>query len=622
MSSLSRAAAAASLAACVLLSASCNDGLLHAPAPAQRALVTMRASIAEMSGGASDAYDRTDRVFLRFRVGDDVRYEQELPFSPAGAQTSVRVEVPLRQLSETMNADLELRAANRAVFRGTASPTLTAGVSTPVEFTLEPVVASLACGTALVQLSAYGQTAQLAGAALFATGDTVRDIPVTWSVAQNSAVSLTAAGEATALQDGDAIATCAAQGLTATRSIRVFAVVSTVQVSPAQGVLVVGSTLPLTATLFDSRGNAILAQRPLSWASNSATVATVNNTGVVTGLVAGSARVTATSGTVIGNSDLTVVFTSTAITNAAINISGTTATLLGTVNPRGAPTESWFEWGTDPNLASSTVTPTRAAGNGTADVAASETLTGLTPGTTYYFRMVSNGVGGSSRGLIVSFATPRLPTVTTSTVLVGQLVVAGGTVNPNGSATTAWFRYGTSSTLATFAETPRRSVGSGTTATSLQDQLTGLSPFTTYYVRAVASNAGGTTLGAIVSFTTGGPPTLGTTTGTYITTCLRITCARLASTANPNGLATEVWFEWSTTQSFTVFQASAHTALAAGSTAVPFAFDAVSPFGSQIWYRAVATNSWGTVRTTITQAVSPTVVGSISPLGSYLQRDK
>jgi len=617
MKAVARVTAAASLAACVLLSASCNDGLLHAPAPAQRALVTMRASVAQMSGGASDAYDRTDRVFLRFRVGDVVRYEQELPFSPAGPQTSVRLEVPLRQLSETMNAELELRAAGRAVFRGNASPTLTAGVTTPVEFTLEPVVASVACGTGLLQLNAYGQTAQLGGAALFATGDTVRDIPVTWTVAQNVAVALTEAGQATALQDGDAIATCSAQGFNATRSIRVFAIVSSVQVSPALGVLVVGNTLPLTATLFDSRGNAILTQRPLTWSSGSASVATVSATGVVTGVAAGTAKITATSGTVTGNSDLTVVLTSTAVTNAAVNISGTGATLLGTVNPRGAATQMWFEWGTDPGLATSNTTPTRSAGSGTVDVALSEAVAGLTPGTTYYFRTVSGGVGGSSRGSIVSFVTPRLPTVTTSGVSISQIIVAGGTATPNGTATTAWFRYGTNATLSTFTETLHRSIGSGNSPISLQEQLIGLSPFTTYYVAAVASNVGGTALGGIVSFTTGGPPILGTTTGTLLSSCARLTCGHLTSSVSSNGMPTEAWFEWSTTQSFSIYQGSAHTAIAAGSTQT-IQYDAVVPLGA-LWYRAVASNALGIRQTTITQAVFPVSIGSV---GAYLQRDK
>jgi len=602
-----RVLAAASLAVSALLSASCNDGLLHAPAPAQPALVTMRPSFNTLSGGAPDAYAKTDRLFLRFRVGDDVRFEQELPFSPAGTETSVRLEVPLRQLSETMNAELELRSASRPVFRANATTTLTSGVRTPLEFTLEPVVASVNCGTGLVQLNAYGQTAQLSGVALFATGDTVRDVPLTWSVAQNLAASVSESGEATALQDGDAIATCTAQGLNATRSIRVFAVVSAVQVSPSTGTLVVGNTLPLTARLFDSRGNAILTQRPLTWSSGAATVATVSATGVVTGVVAGSARITATSGTVNGGSDVTVVVTSTAVTNAAINVTGTGATLLGTVNPRGAATQGFFEWGTDPNLTSPSVTATKSVGSGTTDVALTETLAGLTPGTTYYFRTVSSGVGGTSRGATVSFVTPRLPLVSTFGTSISQLIIASGSATPNGSATIASFRYGTSSTLATFTETVARSVGSGTSAVALAEPLTGLSPFTTYYVRAVATNLGGTALGSIVSFTTGGQPSIVTSSGVYIScfTTKLSTCANLSSSTNPNGMPTEVWFEWSTTQSFTSYSASPHQSIGGGSTAVNASYGVISPFGGQIWYRVVASNAMGTVRTNVVQASVP-----------------
>ena len=612
MNGVSRFVAAASLAVGALLSASCNDGLLHAPAPAQSARLTVSASFGQNAGGASAAYDRADRVFLRFRVGDDVRLEQEVPFSPAGAQTSVRIDVPLRQLSETVNAELELRSAGRPLFRGNASLALTAGGSTPVEFTLDPVVASVACGTGLLQMNAYGQTASLGGAALFATGDTVRDVPVTWSVAQNLAVSVSDAGQATALQDGDAIATCTAQGLNATRSIRVFAIVSSIKVSPALGILVVGNTLPLTATLFDSRGNAILTQRPLTWSSGSTSIATVNATGVVTGVIAGAAKITARSDTVSGTADLTIVLTSTAVTNAAINISGTGATLLGTVNPRGSATQGYFEYGTDPTLANPSVTPGKSAGSGTADVALNETISGLTPGVTYYFRAVSNGVGGISRGSIVSFVTPRLPSVTTSSVsILGLLIVAGGTATPNGSPATAWFRYGTNSTLSTFSETIHRSIGSGESPFQLAEVLTGLSQYTTYYVRAVATNTGGTALGGIVSFTTGGQPTIVSYSGVYGGCAYTKfqACAALYSSTNPNGMPTEVWFEYGSTQSFTSYTESPHQSIGSGTAAVSATYGVLFPFGGTVWYRVAARNAMGTVRTT------PVVQPTLPPIG-------
>ena len=621
MISIPRSLVVGALAASALLLEGCNDGLLHAPAPAAPASVRMSASLSRSSSNSSsssgfdpDAFDRADQLFLRFRVGDDVRLEQTVPFSPSAAGTTVRLDVPLRQLTETMTAELEVRSANRALFRGSTSATLTSGVQTPLDFTLDPVVASVACGGNLVVLGAYGQTAQLPGVALFATGDTVRDVPVTWSVPSTVfAVSMSESGLATALQDGDAIATCAAQGLTATRSIRVFAVVSKVQVSPPSATLVVGNTLGLTATLDDARGNLITAPRPLTWSSAAAPIATVNTTGVVTGVTAGSARISATSDTVVGGSDVTVVFTSTVVTNAAVNITGSGATLLGTVNPRGAATNAWFEFGTDSALTGAAATPTKSAGSGTADVALIETIGGLTPNTKYFFRAVSSGVGGTARGAILSFVTSRPPTVQTADLdpTVYQSYTIRGFVTPNGNATDGWFQYGTVSTLATFLETSKQAVGNGLIPVTTSQPISGLLPFTTYYYRAVASSVGGTALGSIASFRTGGAPMGHTPTGVLANCIAKTTCANMASSANPNGALTEAWFEYGTSSALSTVTSTAHTRLGSGSTDAPFSASVTMNPQFPFWFRAVAANALGTYRSDPVQAFFPTTIGSV-----------
>ena len=98
---------------------------------------------------------------------------------------------------------------------------------------------------------------------------------------------------------------------------------------------------------------------------------------------------------------------------------------------------------------------------------------------------------------------------------VSGTATLAGTVNPNGAAPSAWFLYGTSSTLAGGTQTTSQSVGSGSTASNLTATLTGLTPGTKYYYQAQASNSGGTGSGVIDSFTTG---SAGTTTGAYTVT--------------------------------------------------------------------------------------------------------
>ena len=87
-------------------------------------------------------------------------------------------------------------------------------------------------------------------------------------------------------------------------------------------------------------------------------------------------------------------------------VSGTTATLTGDVNPNGSPTTAWFEWSTSSNLGNLSLTPAQAVGSGTTVVPITAGLTGLSPGTTYYYQAVASNSAGRSPGGILSFTTP------------------------------------------------------------------------------------------------------------------------------------------------------------------------------------------------------------------------
>ncbi len=75
------------------------------------------------------------------------------------------------------------------------------------------------------------------------------------------------------------------------------------------------------------------------------------------------------------------------------------------------------------------------------------------------------------------------------------------TVAANGSATEAWFAWGDGAELV--QETPHQAFTASADATTLTDSVSGLESGHTYLYRVVSTNAGGTTLGAIRSFTTG-----------------------------------------------------------------------------------------------------------------------
>ncbi len=191
-------------------------------------------------------------------------------------------------------------------------------------------------------------------------------------------------------------------------------------------------------------------------------------------------------------------------TLAATSVSSTSAALNGNVTPNGLETNDWFEWGTDSNFSSSSATGSQPAGSGTTSQLVTVPLTGLSTGTTYYYRVVASNSTGISRGAIVGFTPGAAPAVTTlaATSVSINSAVLNGNVTPNGLITVVGFEWGTDSNLGTSSLTPLQTGLSGTSPLSINRQLTGLAAGATYYYRVVASNSGGSSEGAIRSFLT------------------------------------------------------------------------------------------------------------------------
>lgn len=227
-------------------------------------------------------------------------------------------------------------------------------------------------------------------------------------------------------------------------------------------------------------------------------------------IIATNVAGTSTSNT----SNFTTTPAPTATTNAASSITSTGAVLNGSVNAKGNATSLLnFQYSTVSDLSSgvTTVTPTPNQATGSSDTPISATLTGLTTGTTYYYRVNVANINGSNSGQILSFTPVAAPTVTTNSATVnGATATLSGTVNPNGSATTSVkFVYSTNALLSADTATANAvpSVISGSTDVSVSFNLSGLAGSTTYYYRVVAVNGVGTTSGSIISFTTPTPDT-------------------------------------------------------------------------------------------------------------------
>jgi len=286
-----------------------------------------------------------------------------------------------------------------------------------------------------------------------------------------------------------------------------------------------------------------------------------------------------------------------ATTAAATSVGSSIATLNGSVTPNGLATDAWFEWGTDSGLSTFDSTPFRAVGSGTGSQPFNDGLSGLTAGTTYYYRIAANNGTGTSRGTIRSFHTGAAPVATTAaatSVGVGSATL-NGHVTPNGLATNAWFEWGTNSSLSTYSSTSSQAIGSGAVSQSVSAYLSGLSGGTTYYYRIAATNASGTQKGAIASFST----TSGTSAPipTSLPATPVTTGAICNGKVNPNGLASTAWFEWGTDPALSSYNTSTSQSIGSGTTNKYMNEPMIERIaGTTYYYRVVGNNSAGTSR--------------------------
>ena len=84
----------------------------------------------------------------------------------------------------------------------------------------------------------------------------------------------------------------------------------------------------------------------------------------------------------------------------ASGVTATSATLQGKINPNGYKTSYDFEYGTvaSGNYSEVAPTPSGEVGSGTVAITKTDTITGLTAGTAYHFRIVATTSGGSTVG--------------------------------------------------------------------------------------------------------------------------------------------------------------------------------------------------------------------------------
>ena len=131
-------------------------------------------------------------------------------------------------------------------------------------------------------------------------------------------------------------------------------------------------------------------------------------------------------------------------------------------------------------------------------------LTGLIPGTSYYYRAYATNVAGTGYGMLMSFVTVQstVPSLNTSEITgIAQTSASGGGVISSDGGETITARGVCWSTLPD-PTTNDSKTSDGTWTDAFTSSLSNLSPGTAYYVRAYATSNAGTGYGNEVTFST------------------------------------------------------------------------------------------------------------------------
>ena len=296
------------------------------------------------------------------------------------------------------------------------------------------------------------------------------------------------------------------------------------------------------------------------------------------------------AGTAYGNE---VVFTTLSLavlsTSAVSSISLSTAICGGSISNAGGASisERGICYGTTKNP--TTANEVIKSGFGTGEFSVG--LSGLASNTTYYVRAYAINIIGTSYGSEVSFTTSSLPTLTTAAAsLVTQTSArSGGNVQNQGSSTVTQrgVCYDTKSnpTIDNFI------VASGTGGGTFTASLTDLTPGTTYYTRAYATNASGIVYGNEVTFVTN-PVLIPTLTTTSVSSILSTTATSGGNISNDGGgtvISRGVCY--STSHNPTILNNFVESGSGTGSFGLSMV--GLNP-GTTYYVKAFATNSAGT----------------------------
>jgi hypothetical protein len=194
----------------------------------------------------------------------------------------------------------------------------------------------------------------------------------------------------------------------------------------------------------------------------------------------------------------------------AANVTSVAATLRASVNPEFAETEYYFEYGPTVAYGSNSPAPpgTRISGKFNTLQIAKTALSGLTPGTTYHFRVVAVNSMGTTDGSDQTFTTgtPGPPVVESERESAANVTATSADLTAEVDAeyleTSYYLEYGATLAYGLRAPIPEATLAAAGGTQRVAVLVENLQPNTTYYFRLVATNALGTVTASPGTFTT------------------------------------------------------------------------------------------------------------------------
>jgi len=262
---------------------------------------------------------------------------------------------------------------------------------------------------------AIGVSQQFTATGTFSDGST-RNITtsVTWSSSAATAAAITSGGKALALAAGTTTITATYGGISGTSILTVTSVtLVSIAVTPVTPSIAIGAIKQFTATGTFSDKSTQDITASVTWNSSSPAIATITSAGLATGVAPGTVSITATSGTVVAYTTLTV----TSVTLVSIAFNQTTTSIAGGTTDQFKAIGTFSDKSTQDITASVTWNSSSPA---IAAITSAGLATGVAPGTVSITATSGTVIAYTTltvtSGTLVSIAiTPTVPSIAAGT---------------------------------------------------------------------------------------------------------------------------------------------------------------------------------------------------------------